>query len=196
MRIVRSGALPWCFSSDGAGRFDLDPPLGTCYLAEDELTALIDVLGPDLAGGVVAAASLDARRLRTLRLPAATVAADATSRRALGFGVTAELGTTLPYDLSRRWAGALHVAGFGAIRWWPRHDPARAGRAVALFGRAGERKSWPRGRERPIDGALRTRLSAECGVRISRRPRLARLTVAPDPPAPVRTARPRPRRTR
>lgn len=182
-RVVRTGAEPWWFSSNAGGRFDLEAPDGTCYVAEDDLTALLEVIGPDLDGGVVATETLDARRLRTLRLPRATILADATSRRALGFGVTAEIGAIVPYDRTRRWAQALRAAAFEGIRWWPRHDPARARRAIALFGRAGARRSWPRGRERPIDRALRSRLAAECGIRIAVRPRLDRLTVAPDPPA-------------
>lgn len=180
-RVVRAGAEPWWFSSDGAGRFDLSSPHGSCYVADDDLTALLEVLGPTLAGGVVASDSLDSRRLRTLRLPNDTATADTTSRRAVGFGVTAEIGTSVAYDCSRRWAAALHAAGFDGVRWWPRHDPARAGRAIALFGRAGARRSWPRGRERRIDAALRSRLVAECGVRVAPRPRLDRLTIASDP---------------
>ena len=189
VRAGRAGVEPWWFSSGGQGRFDLASPNGTCYLAADDLAALIEVLGPKMAGGVVAAESLDARRLRSLRLPKPAIAADATSRRALAFGVTPELGTIVPYDLPQRWAAVLHAAGFGGIRWWPRHDPARSGAAFALFGRSGERTSWPKGRERAIDAELRDRLSSECGIRVARRPRADRLSFAPDPaPGPPRRA--------
>lgn len=190
VRAVRAGAEPWWFSSGGHGRFDLASPKGTCYLATDDLAALIEVLGPEMAGGVVAAESLDARRLRSLRLPKPALAADATSRRALAFGVTPELGTIVPYDVPQRWAAALHAAGFGGIRWWPRHDPARSGAAFALFGGSGVRTSWPKGRERVIDAELRDRLTSQCGISVARRPRTDCLTFAPHPaPPPPRRAK-------
>jgi len=44
LRVTTSGYGPWWFSSDGAGRFDLAPPRGTCYLADDEMGALLEVL--------------------------------------------------------------------------------------------------------------------------------------------------------
>src|SRR4029450_991876 len=45
-RVTTSGLGPWWFSSDAHGRFDLAPPRGTCYLADDEVTALLEGLGP------------------------------------------------------------------------------------------------------------------------------------------------------
>ena len=45
-RVTTSGLGPWWFSSDGQGRFDLEPPRGTCYLADEEVGALLEVLGP------------------------------------------------------------------------------------------------------------------------------------------------------
>lgn len=37
------GQGPWWFSSDGLGRFDLNSPRGTCYLAEDPLGGFVEV---------------------------------------------------------------------------------------------------------------------------------------------------------
>ncbi len=42
-------------------RFDLDDPEGTCYLATDELAAVIETIGSDAAIGVVTPEFLDAR---------------------------------------------------------------------------------------------------------------------------------------
>ncbi|MHB8289454.1 MAG: hypothetical protein ACYDEY_09500 [Acidimicrobiales bacterium] len=42
-------------------RFDLDDPEGTCYLATDELVAVIETIGSDAAIGVVTPEFLDAR---------------------------------------------------------------------------------------------------------------------------------------
>lgn len=35
VRVCRAENGTWWFSSDGSGRFDLDPPEGTCYFAAD-----------------------------------------------------------------------------------------------------------------------------------------------------------------
>jgi hypothetical protein len=37
-RVTSAGFGPWWFSSDEEGRFDLVPPRGTCYLADDDTT--------------------------------------------------------------------------------------------------------------------------------------------------------------
>ena len=61
----------WWFSSvptdpDAGGRFDLPGPDGTCYLAGDPLSALLELIGPDLESGAVSADFLHERRLREL----------------------------------------------------------------------------------------------------------------------------------
>jgi hypothetical protein len=40
-RVTSVGLGPWWFSTGGHGRFDLPPPRGTCYLADDEMGALL-----------------------------------------------------------------------------------------------------------------------------------------------------------
>lgn len=181
-RVVRSGRCPWWFGSTGAGRFDLGPPEGTCYLARDEIGALLEVVGgTGRSGGGVDEGFLAARQLFRSRVPAAHELADLTHRRAAGFGVTAEIGTVTPYDLPRAWAARLREAGVGGLAYWLRHDPARSG-GVALFGPAGERRDWPPGDPEPIGDPLKRRLEAECGLRILSRPRLADLRLADDGP--------------
>ena len=53
----------------GPGRFDLPPPHGTCYLAGDPLSALLEVVGPDLVRGAVWTPFLAERRVCELRPP-------------------------------------------------------------------------------------------------------------------------------
>ena len=129
------------------GRFDLEPPRGTCYLADDEIGALLEVLGP------IAVVSVDwARRLSLWQLgPARPVPGRRHHRpRPRGFGVTAELASMTPYDLPQRWAAAFAAAGYGGVRYRVRHDPGGS-RALALFGAAGERTRGPLGRRQPVD---------------------------------------------
>ena len=148
----RRGRSPWWFGSSGEGRFDLPPPDGTCYLAADELGALLEAVGPDRDGGAVSTEFLAARCLWRLRAPAERRLGDLTARRARGFGITAEIGTLVPYDLPQAWAARLHAAGFQGLVYWLRHDPARS-EGIALFGpEGGAAEDWPEGEEIEIVG--------------------------------------------
>jgi hypothetical protein len=127
---------PWWFSNNGGGRFDLSGPEGTCYTAEAALITLleawsgIDVIArPELAGRDISRVA--ARR--DLRL------ADATSNRAIQFGVTSELFTTTDYALTQHWAQALRDAGFDGIRYWARHDLRHVHACLAVFAASGDR---------------------------------------------------------
>lgn len=162
-RVTSAGNGPWWFSSDGSGRFDLRSPRGTCYLADDPLVALLEVLGVLASAPVVDPAVLEGRSLWTIELPDQCDAADTTTRRARGFGVTAELAAGARYALAQRWATAFAAAGFGGLRYRARHDPG-GGRCLALFGAAGERKRWRRGRPATVGAALLDRLRAEAGI--------------------------------
>lgn len=175
-RVVRRGRGPWWFNSSGGGRFDLRTPDGTCYLALDELSALLEVVGPDRREGAISRRFLDDRRLRRLQVSGRRSLADLTSRRCAGFGLTLEINTVVPYDLPRAWAASLRKAGADGLRYFVRHDPT-AGQGVALFGRHGERRSWPRGREERIGPGLVERLRDECGIVVLAVPRLRELTV-------------------
>ena len=170
-RVTTSGYGPWWFSSDGAGRFDLVPPRGTCYLADDELGAVLEVLGPV---AVVSAAWAKRFSIWQLGLPDQCSAADTTVRAARGFGVTAELATMTPYDLPQLWAAAFAAAGYQGVRYRVRHDPGGS-RALALFGAAGERKRWRRGRCRDVDDDLLDRLADATGLRVAAVPDAADL---------------------
>ncbi|HET6949247.1 MAG TPA: RES family NAD+ phosphorylase [Acidimicrobiales bacterium] len=170
-RVTSAGLGPWWFSSDAQGRFDLPPPRGTCYLADDAIGALLEVLGPIV---VVSPGWAHRLRLWHLGLPDQCSAADTTVRAARGFGVTAELAAITPYDLPQRWAAAFVAAGHQGVRYRVRHDPSGS-RALALFGAAGERVRWPRGRGLPVDDDLLALLTKQTGVRVAPVPRLADL---------------------
>ncbi|HKY65074.1 MAG TPA: RES family NAD+ phosphorylase [Acidimicrobiales bacterium] len=169
-RVTTSGFGPWWFSSDARGRFDLAPPRGTCYLADDEVAALLEVLGPVTVVSPRWAARLS---MWHLGLPHQCSAADTTVRAARGFGVTAELAAMTPYDVPQMWAGAFAAAGHQGVRYRVRHDPAGS-RALALFGAAGERR-WPRGRQQQVADELLRRLAAEAGVQVAPVPTVADL---------------------
>ncbi|AMY56204.1 MULTISPECIES: RES family NAD+ phosphorylase [Nocardiaceae] len=125
---------PWWYSSNGGGRFDLEAPDGTCYLAEDEVVTLLEIFGGQQ---VVPRYEVDARAASTITLDADIRLADLTANTGVALGVTAEIFTTADYPLTQRWAAALREAGFEGLRYWARHDLEHARRCIALFGQAG-----------------------------------------------------------
>jgi hypothetical protein len=174
-RVARRG--PWWFCSDRLCRFDLDAPDGTCYLAHDEIGALLEVIGPELAGGVVSEEFLATRRIHRLTLERDVVLADTASRRAAGFGVTNELAGMADYAIPQAWAAALHAQQFGGIAYRLRFDPGATAGGVALFGSAGEH-ALPADEGRTVDETARRRLGRECGIAVTGRPRLDEVWVA------------------
>ncbi|CAN5294796.1 hypothetical protein BH20ACT8_BH20ACT8_06380 [soil metagenome] len=158
--------------------------MGTCYLAADPLSALLEVLA---GAAETTAAFLDARQVHRIDELRARLA-DATHRAATGFGVTRELSSITPYDLPQQWAAALRDAGFDGVRYMLRFDPSPCGlavavfgRAVAVFGRAGEDRTRPPGAATPVGEGLRVRLRDECGVRVIPIPNATQLRVAEPP---------------
>ena len=178
-RVVRQGRGPWWFGNSMEGRFDLPAPRGTCYLATDPLAALLEVLGADLEGWIISREFLLDRRLRELQVPREHSMADLTSREAAGYGITAEIGSLVPYALPQAWAARLREARCDGLIYWLRHDPSRS-EGWALFGPQGERRSWRRGRELPISGDLVKRLQRECRITVARTPWSAELTILDD----------------
>lgn len=133
---------PWWFSHAGNGRFDLEPPDGTCYLGSSVETAVRERLGPTLSRANQIPTD-EANGMVVSRLHAEGTAADTTAQEASRFGVTRELSTTTPYDLPQRWARALHGAGYDGLTYWPRFSPGSAQHALALFGAAGADSTQP-----------------------------------------------------
>ena len=71
--------------------------------------------------------------------------ADLTARKATGFGLNAEIHTTLDYARTRRWAAAFHRNGFRGLRHRLRGDVSQRLAGWALFGTAGLRQRAPSG---------------------------------------------------
>lgn len=170
-RVVRQGNLPWWFGSTMEGRFDLEVPHGTCYLALDVLSALLEVIGP----GPATPAFVEARCIRRMFAPRTVEIANTRDRKASRFGVTAEIGTITPYELPQAWAARLHGAGAEGISYWLRHDPARA-EGCALFSETGLQKTWNPGRERAISSSLLDQLRKDYGFEIIKPPRSNQLS--------------------
>jgi RES domain len=159
-RIHRQGHSPWWFSSDGSGRFDLDPERGTCYLAEEPLGAFVEAFrDPRIVSGT----ALTSRALATLRVPTDITVADCTVERARAFGITLEHAAGSDYELCRRWAEALAAAGFQGVRYRLRHDPSGSLIGIAVFGHAGE-EDWPVERTERIPDALIREAEERFGV--------------------------------
>jgi hypothetical protein len=136
-RIHRDRLEPWWFSTSGFGRFDPAPPsagVGCCYLAEDPLGAWVEVFRTPT---LIAEADVTSRRILTTPMGRDLRLADLTSRRALGYGITATLGAGEDYAPSQAFAAEAHQAGFDGVRYLVRHDPAQKLYGVALFGPAG-----------------------------------------------------------
>lgn len=143
---------PWWFAHDGEGRFDLPAPHGTCYLASHPAAAVRERLGETLvAAGTISGAQAD--HMVVSSLPVTTTAADTTVQKAAQFGITRELSTVTPYDLPQRWAVALHTAGHGGLRYWPRFSPGPSYRALGLFDDAGADPARPSDPS-PINGRV------------------------------------------
>jgi len=142
-RAHRVDRGPWWFGSDGSGRFDLPPPRGTCYVAESAAVAVRERIGVVL-GTVrrVPAAALDTVVVSDLRVVEALAVANLRASRAAGFGVLNELASLVPYDVPQTWAAALDAARHDGVRYPARFSTGRAG-AIAIFGLAGGRPSWP-----------------------------------------------------
>ena len=63
------------------------------------------------------------------------------------------------------------------MRYQLRHDPSFKGLGVGLFGKAGARQSWKRGRELLVDAPIREELYRTCGIRVLAIPRRSQLRV-------------------
>lgn len=139
---------PWWFASrpddEPGGRFDLQAPHGTCYVALDDQTAVLERFGPQIhRQGVVFEEAARGARISALKLPEDVDAADTADRRAAAW-VTRELMAGGDYRLTQRWAAAFFRAGCTGIRYQSRFATGHDQFAVALFGEQGTRP-WPQG---------------------------------------------------
>jgi len=169
VRVCTATRGTWWFSSDGSGRFDLQPPEGTCYLAADEYAAIREAtrLGP------VTPEWIAAREVRIVPPPEPRAGLAATNRKAAGrYGMTSEIVTLVPYDLPRRWAAAFRAHGFDGIRHELRHDQRARPSGVSLFGAAGS-GAYSDGERRALDVSA----VEAAGVEVMARPDSAVVTV-------------------
>lgn len=153
-RIHRAGRGPWWFGSSGAGRFDLAPPGGTCYLAEHPLGAFIEVFRDT---HLVDRRDVERRRLARLSLGRPLRLADCMAGRSRSFGVTGAIHSAADYEVTHAWAAGFARAGFDGVRYLLSQDPAQRLTGYALFGAAGaatDRERWPTGTSAPIPGEV------------------------------------------
>jgi hypothetical protein len=159
-RIHRPDRRPWWFSNDGSGRFDLEPPHGTCYVADDPLGSFVEVFRNV---PVVAESDVAKRACSTLQVPERIALADCTQSRARSFGITAAIHSSGNYARTRRWAAAFANAGFGGVRYFVSHDPAQRLTGVALFA-PGDERNWPVRATGPIDRKVVTEARSRFGI--------------------------------
>lgn len=167
-RIHQAAFSPWWFSEDGSGRFD---PVGTghgaCYVADSELGAWVEVFRRQMAW---VEGDVDRRRILSVKLGRDLKLADITSRRALQFGVTAQLGAGSDLAQSQAVAAAVLADGFDGIRYLVRHDPAQNLVGYAIFDEAGQSTNWPAVPSGPLSTDLRADAARLYGYRILPRP--------------------------
>lgn len=177
-RVHRRRFSAWYFSSSGSGRFDLEQPYGTCYVATSDILAAVEALGPEFVGRVVPESFFRERVVTAVAAPRPARLANTCVAAAYGFGVTPELATMVPYAVPQRWAAAFHAAGFGGIRYRSRLLAGSLGYDFALFGgsgippRAGRAESFEPG------VALYRRLRRRCGILVGTPPSVADLSVS------------------
>lgn len=128
-RIHRSGVAAWSLSSHPHGRFNLEAPRGTVYLADDPLCCLLEVLG---RGATIDRMSAARFRLSWLELRSTWRLADLTDRKAKAAGINAEIHSTADYELTRAWATAISADHDGVV-YRPRSDPSTTLKSIALF---------------------------------------------------------------
>jgi len=134
-RIHRRAHGPGWFSSDGSGRFDLDPPDGACYLAEASVGALIEHFD---GLTMIPEEELSGRRVSVVTPAAGLRLADCTSPAARRFGVDLALSAGGDYERTQCFAAWFRGAGFDGVRYLLRNDPAAELVGIALFGLADE----------------------------------------------------------
>lgn len=150
---------PFFFSSrsaDSGGRFDLEAPRGTCYLADSRVGAWLETFR---AAALVDARDVRRRGLTRTRCPRPAMLVDLTAPAAVSAGIT--LDAHAGEDRPRTWAladAADRVRAARGVQAWLRHDPAAAAHTIALFDAAGEHPpfgwTWRAETADPLDDAV------------------------------------------
>jgi len=146
VRAHAIGLGPWWFATaqpsdrESGGRFDLDSPEGTCYVARTVETAVREKVGHlGLSHRNLPAALLDTiavAQLSPRHRPDRGPNVHLFHEDAVGL-VTRETSTDDSYARSQEWARAFRRDGWAGIRYLPRFDPSPNGVAEAWFGPMG-----------------------------------------------------------
>jgi RES domain-containing protein len=138
---------PWWFCTCGDCRFDLEANSrhgqGTMYAGTDEITGVLETIGPELNDRPITRQFLTERNVWALAYDRAVIIADLTADEAVGYGVTNELSTMVAYAISQSWANAFQQQGWDGISYRTRFNTAATTTGVALFDDAGSHPRWP-----------------------------------------------------
>jgi hypothetical protein len=137
-RSFSKGNGPWYFNSSTAQRFNLPSPEGTCYVATDVLTAVLERLGEQLADGPISADEIDRMHVASLELQARVTSALTGHKKAAAFGCNREICTTEDYALTQEWASAFRALPVEAVSYESRLSSESKMNALALFGPEGD----------------------------------------------------------
>lgn len=164
-RVHRSDVGAWWFNRDGERRFDLRGPSGTCYLAQSDEGAFLEVFGRT---GIVDPIDVSARSVAVMTLDRDLRLADLTAPAAAGLGVTSTVSAGVPYEEhSQPWARALWTAGFDGLRYALRHDPTGIEIGYAIFGKAGVSVGYGPHTTAPITAELLFRCLNRWGLHVA-----------------------------
>jgi hypothetical protein len=176
-RVHQQGFAPWLYASGPGGRFNLDHPYGTLYVASRAEVALREAAGAVLVGAAIVDSDWADQRVVSVLIVEGRRLADFCSEQAPGFGIVpGEITGPFPgYRIPRAWARTLHGSGFDGIRYASRFSPARAGFCEAYFGPAGQSA----GQHQSL--TIRSLISDMPGYRIAERPSSMDITItSPD----------------
>ncbi len=172
---------PWWFCSCGDCRFDLDASSpfgqGTLYAGTDEVTGVLETIGPELIGKTISSRFLNERIIWELTYDRAVVLAELTAGAAAGFGVTNELSSMVPYVVPQSWASAFERHGLDGLSYRTRFNPSPKPTGVALFDAVGSHPDWPALKVCDADDDRVVGSLAAHNISVADPPALASLTV-------------------
>ena len=132
-RVALEERNPWYFGN-GRNRFDLESPLGTCYVAHDPFAALRETIGAGIK--TVSQPFIESRRFFRLRVEKTLKVADVTTNKAVPFGVTSEISSTMDYECTQSWARSFADLSLRGVLYELRFSPAGS-HGCAIFGPEG-----------------------------------------------------------
>jgi len=172
---------PWWFCRCGGCRFDLEDPveplMGTLYAGTDEVSGVMETIGPELVGGTISRRFLADRTVWMLSYDRPLHVAELASPAAVGLGVTNELASMTPYAIPQAWASALHQAGWDGISYRTRFNTGSVATGLALFDLAGSHPDWPAEAIGSADAPVIVSSLAARGIAVDDPPPLAALSL-------------------